>query len=356
MKTAAVCICNYNKRDMIAQCLQAVAEQRCTDYDVYVCDNHSTDGSEKVIEDFIKKNKGLHIRLIRTDENLGGAGGFDTALRAALDADEKYKYLMCVDNDCLLDEGCVGKLAAFLDTHPDSGMAAAKIYFLDNPDLIQCYGLDISYDLCGTVSPYLGKLEDGSAPEVVYSDASPACALMIRTELAERIGRLPEENYIYWDDTTWCYRVRRAGYRIANVGAAMALHGLGQRAELRNTFGTYYAWRNQIRYFMQTTPEEKLPDVAIRILTDIYLEAAGDYECGKSERCAAVMAALDDAVHGVTGRARDGIIRDIASTESDVVYESVDSLPEKYRAGAEIFIYSHYELFMEGCGKVRTLV
>ena len=107
---------------------------------------------------------------------------------------------------------------------------------------------------------------------------------------------------------------------------------------------------------MQTTPEEKLPDVAIRILTDIYLEAAGDYECGKSERCAAVMAALDDAVHGVTGRARDGIIRDIASTESDVVYESVDSLPEKYRAGAEIFIYSHYELFMEGCGNVRTLV
>jgi glycosyltransferase involved in cell wall biosynthesis len=42
---------------MIAQCLQAVAEQRCTDYDVYVCDNHSTDDSEKVIEDFIKQNR-----------------------------------------------------------------------------------------------------------------------------------------------------------------------------------------------------------------------------------------------------------------------------------------------------------
>lgn len=356
MKTAAICICNYNKRDMISQCLQAVAEQKYNDFDVYVCDNHSTDGSEKVISDFIRKNKHINISLIRTDENLGGAGGFDTALRAALASEEKYKYLMCVDNDCLLDENCVGILVSFLDDNPDCGMAAAKIYFLDNPDLVQCYGLNISYELCGTVSPYFGRIEDGRAPDVVYSDAAPACALMIRTELAKKTGLLPEENYIYWDDTTWCYRVRQAGYKVANVGAAMALHGMGQRAEVRNTFGTYYSWRNQIRYFMMTAPDDKLSDVIIRILTDIYLEICADYDSNRPERCVAVMAAFDDALHGVTGKARDGIIRDIRSTDCDIAYETVDSLPEKYRGGAEMFVYSHYELSLDCCLKARGLL
>ncbi|MQN00951.1 MAG: glycosyltransferase family 2 protein [Lachnospiraceae bacterium] len=348
MKKAAICICNYNKRDMIGACLQAVSEQKFSDFDVYVCDNHSTDDSVTVIEQFIKKHPEMNTRLLVTDENLGGAGGFDTALRAALDADEEYEYLMCVDNDCLLDENCVGELADHLDKNPSSGMAASKIYFLDNPDLIQCYGLDISYKLCGTVSRYFGKPEDGTSPEVVYSDAAPACALMIRTSLAEKIGLLPEENYIYWDDTTWCYRVRKAGYKVANVGAAMALHGLGQRAEVKNTFGTYYAWRNTIRYFLQTTPDDIFSEVAIKILTDVYLEACGDYESGRPERCAAVMAALDDAVHGVCGKAREGIIRDVSPSDQDISYETVDSLPEKYRAGAEIFLYTHYGLFLHG--------
>ena len=124
----------------------------------------------------------------------------------------------------------------------------------------------------------------------------------------------------------------------------MALHGLGQRAEVKNTFGTYYAWRNQIRYFLETTPEDIFQSTIITILTDIYIEACGDYQSGRAERCAAVMAALDDAIHGVTGKARDGIIREVAQTNSDTVYTSVDALPEEYRAGAEIFIYTHYEL------------
>ncbi|MGN0269282.1 MAG: glycosyltransferase family 2 protein [Candidatus Weimeria sp.] len=348
MKKAAVCICNYNKRDMIGQCLTAVSEQRFKDFDVYVCDNHSTDDSVEVINHFISEHPEMKITLLVNEENNGGAGGFDTALRAALDSKEDYEYLMCVDNDCLLDESCVGLLAGHLDNNPESGTAAAKIYFLDNPDLIQCYGLDISYELAGTVSPYFGKIEDGTAPEVVYSDASPACALMIRASLARQIGLLPEENYIYWDDTMWCYRVRQAGFKVANVGAAMALHGLGQRAEEKNTFGTYYEWRNQIRYFLETTPADIFQSTIITILTDIYLEACGDYESGKAERCAAVMAALDDAIHGVTGKARDGIIRDVTANGTDTVYTSVDALPEKYRAGAEIFIYTHYELCCYG--------
>lgn len=354
MKKVAICICNYNKRDMIGQCLKAVAEQKYKDFDVYVCDNHSTDDSVKVIKKFIKENREINTKLLETPENLGGAGGFDTALRAALDTKENYEYLMCVDNDCLLDENCVGTLAGFLDKNDDCGMAAAKIFFLDNPDLVQCFGLDTSYEECGTISPYFGKSAAEQTPEVVYSDAAPACALMIRTSLARKIGLLPEENYIYWDDTTWCYRVRQAGFKVANVASAQALHGLGQRAEVKNTFGTYYAWRNMIRYFLKTTPEDKRSAVAVKLLTDVYLEVCGDYECEKPERAYAVMAALDDATHGIAGKARDGIIMDIAGSNSDVVYENVNSLPEKYRGGAEIFIYSHYFLLIHAFGKENS--
>jgi DNA replication protein DnaC len=50
MKKVGIVICNYNKADMVKNCIQAVLENRFRDYDVFVVDNASTDASVSVIE------------------------------------------------------------------------------------------------------------------------------------------------------------------------------------------------------------------------------------------------------------------------------------------------------------------
>lgn len=106
-------------------------ESKYTDYDLYVVDNASSDGSAEAI----REKYGSQVTVLVNAENLGGSGGFNTGLRKALE--KGYEYLYCLDNDVLVDENAMGELVEFLDTHPDSGMAGSRVYHMENPGVIQ---------------------------------------------------------------------------------------------------------------------------------------------------------------------------------------------------------------------------
>lgn len=302
MKQIGIVICNYNKKNDALACIRSILESKFQDYDIYVVDNASTDGSAEAI----RNAYGEQVTLLVNQENLGGSGGFNTGLRAVFQ--KGYPYLMCVDNDALLDENAVGNLLAFLQEHPETGIAAAKIYHREAPDYVQQFGQKIDFENFCTDVTYLNAYEDGSMPEYVYTDAVAACALMIRRSVIEKIGFMPEENFLYWDDTEWCYLCNRAGWKVASVGNAMALHAMGAKKELENTFPTYYAWRNWLRFFMRYTEPEEWEAMAGTFLDSMFQIVYEGLHKGEKNRTRTVMLAYDDALHGVTGKAGENRI------------------------------------------------
>lgn len=302
MKQIGIVICNYNKKNDALACIRSILESKFQDYDIYVVDNASTDGSAEAI----RNAYGEQVTLLVNQENLGGSGGFNTGLRAAFQ--KGYPYLMCVDNDALLDENAVGNLLAFLQEHPETGIAAAKIYHREAPDYVQQFGQKIDFENFCTDVTYLNAYEDGSMPEYVYTDAVAACALMIRRSVIEKIGFMPEENFLYWDDTEWCYLCNRAGWKVASVGNAMALHAMGAKKELENTFPTYYVWRNWIRFFMRYTEPGDWEAMAGTFLDSMFQIVYEGLHKGEKNRSRTVMLAYDDALHGVTGKAGENRI------------------------------------------------
>lgn len=335
-KKIGIVVCNYNKENDVLVCIQSIIESKYTDYHVYVVDNGSKDNSVANI----KANYGNddRVSLIENQENLGGSGGFNTGLRAALK--NNHEYLMCVDNDAMLDENCVGALYEFLETDKDTGIAAAKIYNTGMEDYIQQYGSFIDFDNYSVNSIYLNHIEDGTLPEVIYSDAVPACALMIRRSLVDEIGVMPEENFLYWDDTEWCFRCIAAGYKVASVGKAMACHAMGAKNEAVNTFPTYYAWRNWIVFFLEHIEEDQLDDMAEAFLGSIFEIAYMGLYRGEENKTKTVMAALDDALHGVMGKAGPDRIFDLEF--------SYDALERVLRGKKKLFIdEKNYPLYAE---------
>lgn len=310
MEKIGIVICNFNKENDVLICIQSVLESRFEDYHVYVVDNASKDRSVELIKERYGTKK--EITLIENEENLGGSGGFNTGLRAAIK--NGHKYLMCVDNDAILDENCIGELYNFLENHEDVGIAAAKIYHTGQEEYVQQYGSFIDYKNYSVDSTYLNHLEDGSMPEVVYSDAVPACALMIKREVVDIIGIMPEENFLYWDDTEWCIRCKEAGFKVASVGSAAASHAMGAKKEDVNTFPTYYAWRNWIVFFLNHISEEQIEDMAEVFLSSIFEICYMGLYRGEQNKSKTVMAALDDALHGVMGKAGPDRIFDLEFT------------------------------------------
>jgi hypothetical protein len=315
MKRVGIVICNYNKVDKVLECIQCILEQKFTNYDIYVVDNASTDGSVKSI----LEKYGDKVELIVNEENLGGSGGFNTGLRTAYS--KGYPYLMCVDNDAMLDENAVGNLVAFLDEHVEVGIAASKIYHLEEPDYIQQFGQKIDFEYFCTEVPCLNMIEDGTMPDYLYVDSVAACSLMVRRTTIDQIGFMPEENFLYWDDTEWCYLCNRAGMKVASVGTSKALHAMGAKKEDVNTFPTYYAWRNWIRFFSKYTSRERLDKMTETFLGSIFSVVYMGIHKGEYNRMKTVMLAYDDAIHGITGKAGENRIFDI-----DVNYEPFKKL------------------------------
>lgn len=180
MNRVAAVICNYNKSAYVTDCIQSVLESTFQDFDIYVVDNASTDDSVERIRTLY----GDKVQLFVNKENLGGSGGFNTGIRYAVEAG--YDYVWCLDNDVLVDENAIGELYRFMEAHPEVGMTGSKVYHMEAPDYVQQFGIDIVWDEYCCEAKYYNHLEDGTMPEVVYSDAVAACSVLVRTSLIRK--------------------------------------------------------------------------------------------------------------------------------------------------------------------------
>lgn len=323
MKEIGVFICNYNKADFVVKCVQALKDQTYKELDIYVVDNASEDDSVKKLRDTYQDE----ITILQNAENLGGAGGFGRGIREALY--KGYRYFMLVDNDAFLDKKAVEYLHDYMEAHEDVGICGAETLNLQQPDKIQDLGgrLDMEeYQWHGII----GGLQDLEGGAVLECDYVASCSVMARTEAVRKFGGFPEENFIYWDDVEWCTKCWRAGYKVIVNGNAKAYHDLSG-ANVRNMFFRYYAARNRYRYFAKYLPEEKLEDFYQVITREFFLRNYGAVNKKKYGTFLTEWNALDDFLHGITGKAAPGRI---------VPYEKgIDRLAARVKEADSVLVY-----------------
>lgn len=301
MKKIGIVICNYNKKEYVLNCIQSVLESKTDDFDIYVADNASTDGSAEAI----REKYGEQVTVLVNAENLGGSGGFNTGIRKVLE--EGYEYLYCLDNDVLVDENAVGALAAYLDAHEDTGVAGSIVYHMDYPQYVQQYGLDIDFENYTAITHYADFLDDGSIPEVNFCDTVATCSVMVRTSCIKTtdIGIMPEDNFIYWDDMEWIYRFTLAGFKVVTIKDSVVLHKMGSNTKPANTFINYYMWRNRMNFFMRYTPEEKIDTMSYRILSAVFDSLYESMYREEHNIMKTISYSFFDAIRGVRGKAAE---------------------------------------------------
>lgn len=302
MKSIGIVICNYNKKDCVLACIRSVLESSITDYDIYVVDNASTDGSAEAI----LTKYGSSVTVIRNETNLGGSGGFNTGIRKVVV--KGYTYVCCLDNDVLLDEKALENLRELLKANQDVGMAGAKIYHMQNSAYIQQFGIEIDFKNCQGRTLYADVVDSETIPEVVYCDTVAACAVMLPVPVVEKVGVMPEDNFIYWDDMEWGYRIKLNGYKVAAIASAKALHKMGSNERKENTFIQYYMWRNRIHFFMKYTRREELEKMSVTMLSSVFYDIYEAIYRNEYNISQTLIMAYKDALDGIRGKAKEGRI------------------------------------------------
>ena len=114
----SVCIANWNCVDLLRACLSSLLEQpQGVSLEVIVADNASTDGApDMVAREF------PDVRLIRNSDNRGFARASNQAAEAACG-----QYLFFLNNDTLVPEFTLARLADFARAHPGFGMIGPRL-------------------------------------------------------------------------------------------------------------------------------------------------------------------------------------------------------------------------------------
>lgn len=328
----AILICNYNKSNYLKNCIESVKASSIPqrlNWEMIIVDNCSEDDSRE----YLSKLRDEEIKAIYNEKNLGGSGGFNTGLRQVIDKD--YDYVMLLDNDAKLDENCIATLLEFLETHQDYGMVGSLLLSMDHQNIVQELGADIDFEQY-YVKPYYKNANKEDVPELVECDYVPACCLMVRIDALRSVGLMDEENFIYWDDIEWGYKFKLAGYKVGAYSKAIAWHKMGV-ATRSNTFGTYYFWRNRVKFFLTYITDSQIPDFCEKLFEDAFKAVFMSAYSGRKAQAKAVKWAIEDALNEVEGKAKEDRIIPIE--------EIPDKLYLALKAVDDVIIEKEYDAF-----------
>jgi GT2 family glycosyltransferase len=230
-------ILNTNRKDDTLACLASLHDSAYLRNHIIVLDNASTDGSVESIRERFPE-----VDIIELDENKGYAGNNNVGIRAALEKGADWVFVL--NEDTLLAPDSIEKLVNAAEADPAVGIAGPMVYHHDEPDVIQSAG--------GSFGPYLESIhiahnvpDRGQFKEPARVDWISGCAILVRRAVIEDVGILDERFFYYWEETEWCMRAGRSGWKILNVPQAHLWHKGVQRDYRPGPSVTYYNTRNR---------------------------------------------------------------------------------------------------------------
>ena len=236
----AVVILNYNGRQHLETFLPSILMTTYGDWHLVVADNGSTDGSI----DWLKVHY-PDIRIIDLKQNYGYAEGYNQALKQ-MNAD----YCILLNSDVAVTPGWIEPMVQLLESDPLIGAVQPKILAYKQADHFEYAGAaggwmdTLGYPFCrgrvfAKVESDNGQYDDNS--EIFWASGA---ALVVRTHLFRNSGGFDGDYFAHSEEIDWCWRIKRAGYKIMVAPAAVIYHLGGGTLDYLSAKKVYLNFRN----------------------------------------------------------------------------------------------------------------
>jgi GT2 family glycosyltransferase len=254
------CIVSLNARSLLKDCLDSlIASHPPEPYEIVLVDNGSNDGTfEMVREDYPQ------VVLMRNETNLGYTLPMNQALRKARGA-----YLVQLNPDTIIPPGAFNMLYDFLETRPEIGICTPKVLNRDGTLQWQCrrsaarpWDVIAYFTRLARLFPksrlfghYLMTYKDEN--EVYEVEAVSGSCMFIRRAVIDQIGYLDEQYFAYQEDSDFCFRARKAGWRVYYQPTAQITHYGGQGGSRTQPYRGILEWhRSYFLYFRKNLAKE----------------------------------------------------------------------------------------------------
>lgn len=233
----SIAIVLYNSAETLADCLRSIRGELESGFaELIAVDNASPDDSVAVLH-----AEAPGATVVEMEANRGFAAGVNAALARA-----RGRYWLLLNPDVRAPAGGLPHLVAWMDAHPALGIAS--------PDMVD---VDGRWEAPGRALPSVGRtlirlsrlhrlLPAGlrrrvfrgrywTSGDQLNAGWVPGTAMIVRAAAARGVGPLREELFMYGEDLEWCWRMRRAGWRVGVCSSTTFVHDTSSSARL--TFG-----------------------------------------------------------------------------------------------------------------------
>jgi hypothetical protein len=234
MKLAGVLV-NYRTAEMTARAADALLAELAGlgTHHVYVVDNASGDGSLDTLRRQAEtRGWAERVSVLAAPRNGGYGYGINLAVQQALASADPPDYVYVVNSDAFPDRGSIARLVAFMDEHPEAGIAGSHVHGPDGTSQGAAFRFPTVWSELestagvGTLSRLLARhIVSMPAPsEHREIDWIPGTSMLIRRAALERVGLFDEAFFLYYEEIDFCRRLANAGFKCFYVADAPITH------------------------------------------------------------------------------------------------------------------------------------
>ena len=235
---------NYNQADITCEMIESLRKLSYRNIEIIIVDNASPGEDPEII-----KQRYPEITLIRSEKNLGFAGGNNLAIKQS-----KGEFLFFLNNDTEVTAGCLESLVTLFQQNATAGIASPKILFYGTDDIIQYAGAT-------EISPWTGRnkgigsmeKDRGQFDTSAETELAHGAAMMVPRKVIDKVGLMPEIYFLYYEELDWCEMIKRAGYSCHFVGESCIYHKESVSVGKSSLLKTYYINRNRLLFIRRNT-------------------------------------------------------------------------------------------------------
>ena len=274
MPRVYIIILNYKKWKDVIECLETLFRSQYEHYTVIVIDNdsqndslehllywaeHDTDFNDRITDfskEKIQKPIGYQyfnneiipadikpvdlpqLVFVQNKKNKGFAGGMNGVLEY-LEQEDAFIWLL--NPDMTVEENTLPQLVAFAARQPRRSIIGSVIKYYSDPNKVHLYaGGKINFN-SGTIGLITKK---SAVPQMDYVSGG---SLFTHASTFIELGLLPEEYFLYWEETDHCYRAKQQGYALCLCETAVCYDKVSSSIG-KSFLADYYYTRNGLLF------------------------------------------------------------------------------------------------------------
>jgi len=271
-KKVFIIIINFNGWPDTKECLESLGRTDYDNFEIVLIDNVSKEPMPSIsvipaeagiqaqkTESESRVKPGMTIKQIFNEQNLGFAGANNQGVKLALE--NKVDYVLLLNNDTTVEPDFLSRMVKEAEDDESAGIVGPLIYFYDDPPatpersddgrghnkIWSAGGKITNYATRGELIAYNELDEDEyRTPEQV--DYISGTCLLIKAEVIKKISLISEDYFLYYEDTDWCLRAAKAGWRSVVVPAAKIYHKASKSTQEASYPYIYYHSRNGLMF------------------------------------------------------------------------------------------------------------